>query len=128
MIQIMAGNQKGSGAIFNLLFDNFLKANLGTGVKVGERLIQNHTFWVTHKSGHQTHFFLVPFGKVSYVFLLPQNFTIKENFKLFQPIVHLRWIEPSEFPNEIEVFLRCEIADQKSLIDKSSSMLFPILT
>ncbi len=49
MIYIMAGNQKSSSTIFCLLFDNILKANLGAGVEVGKRLIQNHTFRIAYK-------------------------------------------------------------------------------
>ena len=95
MVQIVARNQKSGVVVFYLFFNNVFKANLRTGIQIGKRLIQYYTIGVSKKSGYQSNFFLIAFGKVSNVFFLAQNLIIEKNLELLKPAVHLRFIDSS---------------------------------
>src|SRR5690606_32879462 len=53
---------------------------------------------------------------------------MKEIFKRFQKLIHIRLIQSSELSNKIKIFLWCQISNQEALVNKSRSKRFPIFT
>src|SRR5690606_4740800 len=74
---------------------------------------------------YDTNFFLIPFGKITYVFIFFQNFSIEKLFVLRYKSIYIFLPDITQLPNEIEIFFWCQITNQKRIINKRSGKIFP---
>ena len=77
---------------------------------------------------YDSYFLLISRGKITDKLLLPQYFSVHKTFESGQTFIHLLFFQSIHFADEIEILLRSQVADQKTIIDKCTGETFPVFT